>query len=112
LLLLGLAFKYHTKGNKDVWLSPVTTFDWFGRGSKKAGKLPAPVTARRSRSQSKPSAAVAPKRQVSEKQTRAPRPSQGRQPQMAYIPEQRPARTRTTDRYKPDYYRRDVSPRR
>ncbi|KAI9448206.1 hypothetical protein H4582DRAFT_2068736 [Lactarius indigo] len=113
LLLFGLALKHHTNGHKDIWFSPVTTFDWFGRGSsKKAGKLPAPVTSGRSRSQSKPSAAAAPKRQVSEKHTRMPRPSQGRQPQMAYISEQRPARTRSTDRYKPDYYRRDVSPRR
>ncbi|KAI0307329.1 hypothetical protein B0F90DRAFT_1687420 [Multifurca ochricompacta] len=113
LLLFGLAIKHYTNGHKDIWLSPVTTFDWFSRGSEKAGKLPAPVTARRSRSQSKPSGASAPKRQVSEKRTHAPRPSQNRQPQMAYIPEQqRLARTRTTDRYKPDYYRRDVSPRR
>lgn len=112
LLLFGLALKHHTNGHKDIRLSPVTTFDWFARGAKKAGKLPAPVTARRSRSQSKPTAAAAPKRQVSEKHTRVPRPSQGRQPQTAYIPEQRPARTRSTDRYRPDYYRRDVSPRR
>jgi len=119
LLLFGLALKHHTNGHKDIWFSPVTTFDWFNRGSKKAGKLPEPVTARRSRSQSKPSAAqpkpsmaAAPKRQVSDRQTRMPRPSQGRQPQMAYIPDQRPSRTRSNDRYRPDYYRRDVSPRR
>ncbi|KAI0269152.1 hypothetical protein BC834DRAFT_865023 [Gloeopeniophorella convolvens] len=118
LLLFGLAMKHYTNGHKDVWLSPVTTFDWFGHGSKKASKLPAPVTARRTRSQSKPAAAAAsaPKRQTSEKRTapQAPprRPSQSRQPQTAYIPEQRTGRTRATDRYKPDYYRRDVSPRR
>jgi len=120
LLLFGLALKHHKNGHQDIWFLPVTTFDWFGRGSKKAGKLPAPVTSRRSRSRSKsrsqsnPSAAAAPpRRQVSDRHTRAPRPPQGRQPQMAYIPaEQRPSRTRTTDRYRPDYYRRDVSPRR
>ncbi|KAF8268230.1 hypothetical protein EI94DRAFT_1771613 [Lactarius quietus] len=118
LLLLGLALKHHKNGHKGIWFSPVTTFDWLGRGSKKAGKLPVPVTTRRSRSQSrsqsKPSAAATPpKRHASERHTRAPRPPQSRQPQMAYIPaQQRPARTRTTDRYRPDYYRRDVSPRR
>jgi hypothetical protein len=120
LLLFGLALKHHKNGHKDIWFSPVTTFDWFGRGSssKKAGKLPVPVTSRpsRSRSRSRPPAAVAaapPRRQVSDRHTRTPRPPQGRQPQMAYIPaEQRPTRTRTTDRYRPDYYRRDASPRR
>lgn len=120
LLLFGLALKHHKNGHKDIWFSPVTTFDWFGRGSssKKAGKLPAPVTSRpsRSRSRSKPPAVVAaapPRRHASERHTRTPRPPHGRQPQMAYIPtEQRPSRTRTTDRYRPDYYRRDASPRR
>jgi hypothetical protein len=114
LLLLGLALKHHRNGHKDAWLSPVTAFDWFNRGSKKAGKLPEPVTARRSRSQSKAAPLThAPKRHVSEKRSHAHRPSQSRQPQMAYIPQQqRPHRNRSTDRYKPDYYRRDASPRR
>jgi len=124
LFLFGLALKHHTNGRKDVWLSPVTTYDWFNRDSKKAGKLPAPVTARRSRSQSKTPYTQAPKRHVSERRTHAPapatptptyarRPSQTRQPQMAYVPrQQRPQRTRSADRYKPDYYRRDASPRR
>ncbi len=114
LLLFGLALKHHRNGHKDAWLSPVTTLDLFNRGSKKAGKLPEPVTARRSRSQSKAAPLThAPKRHVSEKRSHAPRPSQSRQPQMAYIPQQqRPHRNRSTDRYKPDYYRRDASPRR
>ncbi|KAI0303236.1 hypothetical protein BC826DRAFT_984183 [Russula brevipes] len=116
LLLLFLALKNHTKGRKEVWLSPVTTFDWFNRGSKKSGKLPAPVTARRGRSQSKSrpqaQAAPAPRRHMSERRTYASRPSQSRQPQTAYIPERRAPRTRSTDRYRPDYYRRDASPRR
>ena len=112
MLLFRLALKPHKNGHQDIWFWPVPTFDWFGRGSKKAGKLPAPVTQHRSRSkcrsQSKPSAAAAPpRRQVSVRHTRGPRPPQGRQPHMAYIPpKQRPARTRTTDRYRPDYYRR------
>ena len=135
LFLFGLALKHHTNGRKDVWLSPVTTYDWFNRDSKKAGKLPTPVTARRSRSQSKTPYTQAPKRHVSERRTYAPAPApaptpatvrrpsqnrqpqnrqpQNRQPQMAYIPQQqRPQRTRSTDRYRPDYYRRDASPRR
>jgi hypothetical protein len=120
LLLFGLAVKHHMNGQKDVWLSPVTTFDWFGRDSKKANKLPTPVTAYRPRTQPKPAPPPAPqpppKRQVSERRTYAPRPAQGAQPQMAYAPERRPSRprphARTTDRYRPDYYRRDVSPRR
>ncbi|KAI9512179.1 hypothetical protein F5148DRAFT_1164561 [Russula earlei] len=120
LLLFGLAVKHHSKGHKHVWLSPVTTFDWFHRGSNKDSKLPAPVTAHRSRSQSKPQVAPAPRRHASEKRTQTPqapharRPSYtySRQPQTAYIPERRQPRTRSTDRYRPDYYRRDASPRR
>jgi len=113
LFLFALAVKHHSNGHKEVWLSPVTTFDWFNRGSGKADKLPTPVTAHRSRSQSRPQAAAAPRRHASEKRTYTHRPSQSRQPQMAYVPEQRrQPRTRSTDRYRPDYYRRDVSPRR
>jgi len=123
LFLFGLALKHHNSGHKEVWLSPVTTFDWFNRGSKKAGKLPAPVTARhvRSQSQSKTPYTPAPTRRVSEKRAYAHAPpparpsrshSQSRQPQTAYIPERRPQRNHSTDRYRPDYYRRDVSPRR
>ncbi|KAI0003081.1 hypothetical protein BJV74DRAFT_815394 [Russula compacta] len=110
LLLLGLALKHHRNGHKHVWLSPVPTFDWFSRDSKKAGKLPVPVTARRARSQSRPPAP--PARHVSEKRTHASRPSRTRQPQTAYISEHRQPRTRSTDRRRPDYYRRDASPRR
>ncbi|KAI0254385.1 hypothetical protein BJV78DRAFT_1274206 [Lactifluus subvellereus] len=119
LLLFGLAVKHHMNGRRDVWFSPVTTFDWFGRDSKKASKLPAPVTAYRPRTQSKPMTPPAPqpppKRQVSDRRTYAPRPArtQSRQPQMAYVPERRPSRPRPTDRrHRPDYYRRDASPRR
>jgi hypothetical protein len=114
LLLFGLALKHHLNGYKDVWLYPVTTYDWFGSGSKKANKLPAPVTAYRRRTQHKSPAVPEPppKRQVSDRRTYAPRPPQSRQPQMTYAPQRKPTRPRTTDRYKPDYYRRDVSPRR
>jgi hypothetical protein len=122
LFVFGLALKHHKNGRKEVWLAPVTTFDWFNRDSKKAGKLPTPVTARRARSQSqsKTPYTPAPKRHVSEKRSHAPPPrparsrSQSRQPQpqMAYNPERRPQRNRSTDRYRPDYYRRDASPRR
>jgi hypothetical protein len=112
LLLFSFAIRRHAKGQKDVWFSPVNALDWSSHDSKKASKLPAPVTARRTRSQSKPPAPAAPRRHVSEKRTHAPRPSQSRQPQMAYIPDRREPRSRTTDRYRPDYYRRDASPRR
>ncbi|KAN0126974.1 hypothetical protein V8E52_000614 [Russula decolorans] len=117
LLLLILALGHHKKGHKDIWYSPVNALHGSGHDSKKASKLPAPVTARRSRSQSKPQYAQytpAPKRQVSEKRIHAHRPSQSRQPQpqTAYIPEQRAHRSRPTERYRPDYYARDASPRR
>jgi len=113
LLLFSLAIKHHSKGHKEVWFSPANAYDWSGHESKKASNLPAPVTARRSRSQSKPPAtAAAPRRHVSEKRTQPRRPSQSRQPQTAYIPDRREPRSRTTDRYRPDYYRRDASPRR
>lgn len=119
LLLLILALGRHRKGHKDIWYSPVNALDGSGHDSKKAGKLPAPVTARRSHSQSKPQPQYtqytpAPKRHVSEKRAYAHRPSQSRQPQpqTAYIPERRTHRSRPTERYRPDYYARDASPRR
>jgi hypothetical protein len=119
LLILILALGHHRKGHKDIWYSPVNAVDGSGQDSKKASKLPAPVTARRSHSQSKPQYAQytpAPKRQVSEKRTYTRRPSQSRQPQpqpqTAYLPERRTHRSRPTERYRPDYYARDASPRR
>jgi hypothetical protein len=125
LLLCILALGYHRKGHKDIWYSPVNALDGSSHDSKKASKLPAPVTARRSHSQSKPQPqpqytqyTPAPKRHVSEKRTYERRPSQSRQPQpqpqTAYIPERRAQRSRSrpTERYRPDYYARDASPRR
>jgi hypothetical protein len=66
--------------------------DGSGHDSKKASKLPAPVTARRTNSQSKLQYLQyipTPKRHVSEKRLYTHRPSQSwqPQPQMAYIPE-------------------------
>lgn len=145
LLLFILALGKHRKGHKDIWFSPVNALDGSGQDSKKANKLPAPVTARRTHSQSKPlpqpqpeyaQYTPAPKRHVSERRTYERRPSQSRQPQTqtAYIPERRPSqsrqpqpqtayiperrahrsgsRSRPTERYRPDYYARDASPRR
>ena len=117
LLLSVLALGHHRKGHKDVWYSPVNALDGSGQDSKKASKLPAPVTARRSHSQSKPQYTQytpAPKRHASEKRQYTHRPSQSRQPQpqTAYIPERRAHRSRPTERYRPDYYARDASPRR
>jgi len=116
LLLLILALRHHTKGDKDVWYSPVNALDGSGHDLKKATKLPPPVTARRAHSQSKQQYTPTPKRHVSEKRTYTHRPSQTRQPQpqTAYIPERRAhrSRSRPTERYRPDYYARDASPRR
>jgi len=113
LFLFSFAMRHHSKGQKDVWFSPISALDWSSPDTKKASNLPTPVTARRSRSQSRPPATAAPRRHVSEKRTQAPRrPSQSRQPQMAYMPDRREPRPRTSDRYRPDYYRRDASPRR
>lgn len=118
LLLFIFAIRHHSKGHKDIWFSPVNALDWSNSDSKKkASNLPAPVTARRARSQSRPPATAAltaaPRRHVSEKRAPAPRrPSQSRQPQTAYMPDRREPRSRTTDRYRPDYYHRDASPRR
>ncbi|KAI0750843.1 hypothetical protein C8Q80DRAFT_1154232 [Daedaleopsis nitida] len=49
-LLLVLALRQHRAGKKGVWIEPVTEM-WVARKSR--GKLPAPVTERRSRSQSR-----------------------------------------------------------
>ncbi|KAI0045294.1 hypothetical protein FA95DRAFT_1561246 [Auriscalpium vulgare] len=132
LLLFGLAMKHYMNGHKEVWQSPVTTYDWFGKGGK-ASKLPAPVTARPSRSRSKSKAAPvpppdAPKRHRSERSDRSgheKRPAAtpvyavGQDPQTYYVnyPSSRaPARAHTRERNdrsaRPDYYRRDASPRR
>ncbi|KAH9843838.1 uncharacterized protein C8Q71DRAFT_852362 [Rhodofomes roseus] len=53
IFLLVLALRHHRRGERYVWIVPVTAFTWFGQGGKKAGKLPAPVT-QRSRSRSRP----------------------------------------------------------
>lgn len=48
-----LALRHHRRGERYVWIVPVTAFSWFGGGKQKGGKLPAPVT-QRSRSRSRP----------------------------------------------------------
>ncbi|KAA1466382.1 hypothetical protein DENSPDRAFT_831198 [Dentipellis sp. KUC8613] len=128
-LLFGLAMRHYLMGRKQVWMTPVTSYDWFGKGSKPSSRLPPPVTARVERGRSKSRSAPAPavpqtmKRQYSEKDKRAgtvtvkpvrdqtyivDMPTTARKPSAS-----RPTRTtRTTERYKPDYYRRDASPRR
>jgi len=52
--LLALALRQHRLGERQVWVSSVTAFPWFGKSGKQdGGKLPAPVT-HRSRSRSRP----------------------------------------------------------
>jgi len=50
IFLLCLAFYQHRLGEYQVWQIPVTAYPWFNRYTKSSGKLPAPVTARRTRS--------------------------------------------------------------
>jgi len=50
ITLLGLAVRQHLAGEKHVWYSPVTVYAWFNKYDSKKQKLPAPVTAGRSRS--------------------------------------------------------------
>ncbi|KAI0068863.1 hypothetical protein BV25DRAFT_1791279 [Artomyces pyxidatus] len=124
LLLFGLALRQYMTGHRDVWLSPVTTYDWFNRNPKKS-KLPAPVTARgrsqRSQSRSKPTVQPAaappapPKRTRSDREKRPHATTQDNQTYYVQYPERRPSRpprAHTTERQKVDYYRRDASPRR
>jgi len=52
LFLLVLALRERSRGEREIWHYPVTTWPWLGPASK-ASQLPAPVTARsRSRGQS------------------------------------------------------------
>ncbi|KZT12743.1 uncharacterized protein LAESUDRAFT_808291 [Laetiporus sulphureus 93-53] len=52
LFLLTLALRQHYLGKREVWITPVTAYPWFG-GSNKQPKLPLPVTSKL-RSQSRP----------------------------------------------------------
>ncbi|TFY78848.1 hypothetical protein EWM64_g5163 [Hericium alpestre] len=134
LFLFTLALRQYLMGRKQVWLTPVTTYNWFSPSPKQSKQLPPPVTARgvhRGRSTSKPPTGSPPnvKRSHSEKEKRGgvSRENSSRSNQTYYVsmpartqkePASKPVRAhtttreKTTDRYKPDYYRRDASPRR
>ena len=115
LLLFGLALRQYLLGNRHVWLTPVTTYNWFGKAAKQSRtqQLPLPVTARtgRSASRSKPAAPSPPRPHRSEKP--APVAHASRKNQTYHVSTMRPEQARhTSDRNKYDYYRRDASPRR
>ena len=64
LLLLFLAWRHHSHGERTVWTTPVTSFPWFHSSqdalNEKEGKLPPPVTAPVDRSRSKGAGALNP----------------------------------------------------
>ena len=141
-MLLVLAIRHHRLGYTQVWTSSVTAYPWFATKSKgglqRQKTLPAPVTAHRSRSQTRPparKAATAPAAPMAAPMA-APvlppalpekRPSQHRRPTMprheptrnevpTYVywmphkqPDQALVRDNTRNR---DKYHRDASPRR
>ena len=53
-MLLFLSIRHHRWGNTHVWVSSVTAYPWFGGRDAQTGKLPAPVSAKRSASQRAP----------------------------------------------------------
>ncbi|KAI0081812.1 hypothetical protein K474DRAFT_1587065 [Panus rudis PR-1116 ss-1] len=130
LMLLGLAIRHHRWGDRTVWLTSVTAFPWFSRPGAQTGKqLPAPVTARRSKStkSQKPKAIAAPATpEKEERPAMAPRrlPSSGRHsptrnevPTYVYwMPHKEPepvhVRSHSYSRTPRDKYGRDASPRR
>jgi len=62
LFLLFLAWRYHARGERAVWVTPVTSVPWFyaGKGalSEKEAKLPPPVTSPVDRSRTKGAGAL------------------------------------------------------
>jgi len=62
LFLLFLAWRHHARGQRSVWVTPVTSFPWFYSSryaaDEKEGKLPPPVTAPVDRSRSKGAGAL------------------------------------------------------
>lgn len=53
-MLLFLSIRHHRWGNTHVWTSSVTAYPWFAGRDAQTGKLPAPVSAKRSASQRAP----------------------------------------------------------
>jgi len=62
LFLLFLAWRYHARGQRTVWVTPVTVFPWFysskDAARDKEAKLPPPVTAPVDRSRSRGAGAL------------------------------------------------------
>jgi hypothetical protein len=75
LLLLFLAWRRHSHGERTVWTTPVTSFPWFRSGkdamSEKESGLPPPVTAPVDRSRSKGAGALDPPKDKHRQQQRA-----------------------------------------
>jgi hypothetical protein len=120
LFLLFLALRHHRWGNRSVWLASVTAYPWFAGPELQNGKLPAPVSAKRTQSSRSRSAGAG---ELYEKRPSHRRAASSRQPptrneqsthvfwiphtppEKAYVSESR--RARPTDKY-----HRDASPRR
>ncbi|TCD66992.1 hypothetical protein EIP91_000672 [Steccherinum ochraceum] len=132
LILLFMAIRHHRMGNRAVWLASVTAFPWFApKAGTRGGKLPAPVTAKRSntrdthrshRSQTRTKEAPPPA--VPEKTPMPPRrlpsgrskpPTYDEEPQHVFwMPHSTPpqqAHVSESRRVRDKYYR-DASPRR
>jgi len=62
LFLLFLAWRHHARGQRTVWITPVTSFPWFyssqSAAKGKEAELPPPVTAPVDRSRSKGAGAL------------------------------------------------------
>jgi len=130
--LLFLAMRYHLRGDRQVWYTPVTLYPWFYRpkSQEKEPKLPPPVTAPVDRSKSKGAGALTEVKEKShDRHAKGRESSRGRQPQSQtryaykhgyWLPEAPPVPPKTgrettgrrEKRDRNDKYLRDASPRR
>ena len=137
-MLLILAIRHHRWGNSHVWSTSVTAYPWFAGRDAQTGKLPTPVTAKRTASSKSQrprqagaaiAAAPAPPASNEKPRGRSQRPSQRRQPNLGseptrneaptyvyWIPHTPPEKAHVQDhapsRLPRDKYHRDASPRR
>ncbi|THH33619.1 hypothetical protein EUX98_g605 [Antrodiella citrinella] len=130
-VLLFMAIRHHRMGNRTVWISSVTAFPWFaGPKELRRGKLPDPVTAKRSHShrshrsqtrEARPKDVNAPP--VPEKAPMPPRrlpssrsrPTHNEEPQHVFwMPHSSPPQAHLPEsrRTRGDRFARDASPRR
>lgn len=130
-MLLVLAVRHHRLGYTQVWVSSVTAYPWFAtksKGQQRQKVLPAPVTARRSRSRSRAprvtTAAATPP--VTPPAVPEKRPSQHRRPTMPrheptrnevptyvyWMPHKQPDEVHVREQHTRDKYHRNASPRR